>query len=76
MCAAAALKLKAMGGWAIIAVIALIYSIAMFVGAGWEATKWGFALALAGLPIRWLSRRFNSAATSPAAAVAPAAPRE
>ena len=76
VCAAAALKLKAMGGWKIIAIIALIYSIAMFVGAGWEATKWGFALALAGLPIRWLSRRLNSRATSPVPGDAPAAPRE
>jgi len=76
VCAAAALKLKAMGGATIIAILALIYSVAMFVGAGWEATKWGFALALAGLPIRWLSRRFSFAATSPAAAADPAAPRE
>ena len=76
VCAAAALRLKAMGGWAIVAALALLYSLAMFVGAGWEATIWGGALALAGLPIRWLSRRFSSAATSPEAAVAPAAPRE
>ena len=76
VCAAAALKLKAMGDWAIIAIIALIYSIAMFVGAGWEATKWGFALALAGLPIRWLSRRINFATTMPVPGDAPAAPRE
>ena len=48
----------------------------MIVGAGWEATKWGFALALAGLPIRWLSRRVNSATTSPVPGDVPAAPRE
>ena len=76
VCAAAALKLKAMGGATIIAILAFIYSIAMFVGAGWEATRWGLALALAGLPIRYLSRRFNSASTSPAAETARAAPRE
>ncbi len=76
VCAAAALKLKAMGGATIIAVLAFIYAIAMFVGAGWEATKWGLALAIAGLPIRYLSRRFSSAATSPAAADDRAAPRE
>lgn len=76
VCAAAALKLRAMGGWTIVAIIGLVYSIAMFVGAGAEATLWGFGLALAGLPIRWLSRRFSSASTSPAAAAAPAAPRE
>ena len=29
----------------------------MFVGAGLEATLWGFALMLIGLPVRWFSRR-------------------
>ena len=67
---------KAMGGAAIVALLALLYALAMFVGAGLEATLWGLGLALAGLPIRYLSRRFSSAATSPAAAPAPAAPRE
>lgn len=76
VCAAAALRLRAMGGWTVIAMVALVYSLAMFVGAGWEATKWGLALALAGLPIRWLSRRFNSRTTTLAVAPAPAAPRE
>jgi APA family basic amino acid/polyamine antiporter len=76
MCAAAALKLRAMGGLVIVAVVALIYALAMFVGAGAEATLWGFALAAAGLPIRWLSRRFSSDPTSPEAVPAPAAPRE
>ena len=75
VCAAAALKLKAVGGWTLVAVLALLYSLAMFVGAGLEATLWGLALAVAGLPIRWLSRRLSSpAASSPAAA--PAAPPE
>ena len=72
VCAAAALKLRVTGRWAFIAVIALIYSFAMFVGAGLEATLWGFALAAAGLPVRWLSQRFS---TTPAAAVPPAEPR-
>lgn len=76
VCAAAALKLKAMGGWAIIAVFAFVYALAMFVGAGLEATLWGVGLALVGLPIRWLSRRFSSPVTSPVAAPARAAPRE
>jgi len=71
VCAAAALKLRVTGRWAFIAVIALAYSVAMFIGAGLEATLWGFALAAAGLPVRWLSRRFW---TSPATAVPPAAP--
>jgi basic amino acid/polyamine antiporter, APA family len=59
VCAAAALRLKVTGRWPIIAVIALIYSVAMFIGAGWEATLWGFGLALAGLPVRALSRWLN-----------------
>jgi len=63
VCAAAALKLKAMGGWTIVALIALLYAIAMFFGAGLEATLWGLGLALVGLPIRYLSRHFGSPAT-------------
>jgi len=31
----------------------------MFVGAGWEATLWGLGLALAGLPVRAISRWLN-----------------
>ena len=76
VCAAAALKLKAMGGATAVAILALVYALAMFVGAGLEATLWGLGLAIAGLPIRYLSRRFNSAATSPAMGSDPAAPRE
>ena len=59
LCSAAVLKLGLSGGalGAVIAVLAVVYSIAMFFGAGWEATKWGVALALAGLPVRWISRR-------------------
>lgn len=75
MCSAAALKLKiARSGIAqLLAIVALIYSTAMFFGAGWQATKWGIALAIAGIPVRWLSRRFSS---SPKAAANPASPRE
>jgi APA family basic amino acid/polyamine antiporter len=76
VCSAAALKLKAMGRWVIVAGLALFYSLAMFIGAGLEATLWGAGLALAGLPIRFLSRRFSSIATSPPAESAPDAPRE
>jgi APA family basic amino acid/polyamine antiporter len=76
VCAAAALKLKAMGGATAVAILALVYALAMFIGAGLEATFWGLGLAVAGLPIRYLSRRFSSAATSPVAATAPNAPRE
>jgi APA family basic amino acid/polyamine antiporter len=70
-CAAAALKIKAEGP--ALAGLAIVYAIAMFVGAGWEATLWGLALAAAGLPIRWLSRRLWP---SPAAAEMATAPRE
>jgi APA family basic amino acid/polyamine antiporter len=73
VCSTAALRLGVMGPWLIVAGLALIYSLLMFVGAGLEATLWGLGLAAAGLPIRWLSRRF---ATSPAAETVPTAPRE
>ena len=76
VCSAAALKLRAMDGAAFIAILALVYALAMFVGAGLEATLWGLGLAVAGLPIRWLSRRFSSSLTTRAAADAPAAPPE
>ena len=76
VCAATALKLRVGGRWTIIVAAGVLYSIAMFIGAGSEALLWSFALALAGLPIRWLSRRFSSAASSPATVPAPAAPRE
>ncbi|MFC7537418.1 APC family permease [Sphingomonas sp. GCM10030256] len=56
-CAAAAMKLKVAGRWPLLALLGLFYALAMFVGAGLEATLWGVALALAGLPVRWLSRR-------------------
>jgi APA family basic amino acid/polyamine antiporter len=73
MCSAAVLKLRMTGAGLgmVIAAMAVIYSVAMFFGAGWEATKWGVALAIGGLPMRWLSRRYWP---SPALARAPAAP--
>jgi len=74
VCAAAALKLRVTGGLAIIAVIALLYSIAMFVGAGLEATLWGLGLAIAGLPVRAISRWLNG--SSRVAAELPSAPPE
>lgn len=55
VCAAAALKMKSAP--VALAGVAAVYSVAMFVGAGWQATLWGFALMAAGLPIRWLTRR-------------------
>ncbi|QNM83540.1 APC family permease [Sphingomonas sabuli] len=59
LCSAAAIKLKRTGGGlgTMLAVIAIVYAIAMFFGAGWKATSWGIALALTGIPIRWISRR-------------------
>ena len=74
VCAAAALKLKVVGKWTIIGVIGVLYSIAMFIGAGLEATLWGFGLALAGLPVRAISRRLNG--SNQLAAANPAAPPE
>jgi APA family basic amino acid/polyamine antiporter len=74
MCAAAALKLRVTGKSMIIAMIAIFYSIAMFVGAGLEATLWGLGLAAAGLPIRVISRWLNG--SSPLAAASPVAPPE
>ena len=74
VCAAAALKLKVVGKWAIIGVIGVVYSIAMFIGAGLEATLWGFGLALIGLPVRAISRWLNG--SSQPAATSPAASRE
>ncbi len=63
-CAAAALRLRV--GSAILALLALTYSVAMFVGAGWEATKWGLVLAALAIPIRLISRRFwSTSATAP-----------
>ena len=74
MCAAAALKLKVTGKWMIIALLAIAYSFAMFVGAGAEATLWGFGLAAVGLPVRFISRWLNG--SSRAAAANPAALRK
>ena len=74
VCAAAALKLKVTGRWQLIAVIAVLYSIAMFIGAGWEATLWGLGLALVGLPVRAISRWLNG--SSRPVEARPAAPLE
>lgn len=75
MCAAAVLKLKLSGSpvGTLIAVLAVIYAIAMFFGAGWEATTWGIALAVAGLPVLWITRLLWP---SQKEAETPAAPQE
>jgi APA family basic amino acid/polyamine antiporter len=67
MCAAAALKLRVTGKSMIIAMIAIFYSIAMFVGAGLEATLWGLGLAAAGLPVRVISRWLSGSSRAAAA---------
>jgi basic amino acid/polyamine antiporter, APA family len=74
VCAAAALKLRVGGKWTVILAIGVLYSIAMFVGAGLDVLLWGGALAIAGLPIRAISRWLNG--SSRAVAASPAAPRE
>jgi APA family basic amino acid/polyamine antiporter len=74
VCAAAAIKLRVIGKGTIIAVVAVLYSIAMFVGSGLVPTLWGFGLALAGLPVRIISHWLNG--SSRAAAANPAAPPE
>ncbi|MGN6057608.1 MAG: APC family permease [Sphingomicrobium sp.] len=73
VCAAAALKLRAGGKWTIVVAIGVPYSIAMFAGSGLDVLLWGGAIALAGLPVRVISRWLNG--TSRAAAANPAAPR-
>jgi APA family basic amino acid/polyamine antiporter len=74
VCAAAALKLRVAGRAAIIVVIGMIYSLAMFYGAGREAMLWSVGLAALGLPVRAISRSLSG--SSRAAAASPAAPRE
>jgi APA family basic amino acid/polyamine antiporter len=61
-CAASSLKLRAGGKWTILVVIGVLYSIAMFVGSGLEVLLWAAALALAGLPIRAISRWLGGSA--------------
>ena len=70
--AAAALKLRLGSGWAmLILAIGIVYSIAMFASSGVDVLLWSAAIAVAGLPIRFISRRLN--ATSRAVEANPAA---
>ncbi len=57
----------------LVVLVAFLFAIWTFYGAGLEAFLWGLALLAAGWPIRWLNRRFNSSAATPPEAV-PAAP--
>ena len=75
--AAAALKITLGPLTRLLVSAGFIYAIWTFYGAGLEACLWGLALLAAGWPVRLISQWFNSrAATTPAAAPAPAAPRE
>ena len=62
------------GKAAIIVLIGMLYSLAMFVGAGTGLCSWSLILGAAGLPVRSISRWLNG--SSRAAEVNPAAPRE
>ncbi|MEA3059033.1 MAG: basic amino acid/polyamine antiporter, family, partial [Sphingomonadales bacterium] len=75
VCAAAALKLRVGGGWTVlILAIGVTYSIAMFASSGLEVLLWSAAIAIAGLPVRAISRWLNG--TSRVVAPSRAAPRE
>lgn len=74
VCAAAALKLRAGGKWTLIVAIGVLYSIAMFVGAGLNVLLWGGALAVAGLPVRAICRWRGG--SSRRVAASPGAPLE
>ena len=74
VCAAAALKLRVAGKAAIVVVIGMTYSLAMFYGAGREAMLWSVGLAALGLPVRAISRSLGGSSRAPAAS--PAAPQE
>lgn len=65
-CALSALKLEAAPR--AIAAIGILFAIFMLVGSGLEALQWGAGLMVAGLPIRWLSRKRwpNPPAVTPA----------
>jgi APA family basic amino acid/polyamine antiporter len=59
VCAAAALKLRVGGKLTFILAIGVLYSIAMFVGSGVQVLLWSGAVAIAGLPVRFISRWIN-----------------
>ena len=63
------------GGLLLIALVGTAYALWTFYGAGMEATLWGLALLVTGVPV-WLAMRSSSHGSSPAPEAAPAAPRE
>lgn len=66
--AAAALKLRTSG---LVALLGLLFSLFAFWGAGLEASLWGLALLLTGLPVYLVSRRSRLAEERPAEPRAP-----
>jgi len=72
VCAASALRLGTGGRWMPIVAIGVLYSFAMFIGSGLRVLLWGAVLMLAGLPVRFISRRLYR--SSRAAEVSPVAP--
>jgi APA family basic amino acid/polyamine antiporter len=68
VCSLAALKLQkekrleSSAAPALIAILAVAYSLWTIYGAGPEATGWGFVLLVAGVPVYWLMRRRQRAA--------------
>ena len=73
VCAAAALKLRVGGRLNFILAIGVLYSIAMFVGSGVDVLLWSGAVAIAGLPVRFISRWLNGSSREMAGS--PDAPR-
>lgn len=74
VCAASALKLRVAGKAAIVVVIGMLYSLAMYIGAGTEPLLWSIGLGIAGFPVRAISRWLNG--TSRKAAENPVVPQE
>ncbi len=75
--ALAALKQRPPAVAALVILIGLTFTAFAFYGSGLEANAWGVVLLAAGLAVRTVMRRLNSRGpTPPAAAPAPAAPRE
>ena len=72
----AALKLRPPPLATLVIALGIGFALFAFYGSGLEANLWGLALLGAGLAIRALMHRFNSARTSPVAAPAATAPRE
>ena len=71
-CALAALRLQQTGrmdrspALTLLAGLAALYSLWTLHGAGYEATAWGAALLVAGVPVYWLMRRTLAAAAAAA----------